>query len=76
MECKHYHERIVELHLRRSKSGYWTELFVMDRDLDYHRPSEHCVAWNHRPHLIPEQAGQAQSPDTMKAAHAHSKESG
>ncbi len=32
-----YHERIVELHLRQSTGGVWTEALHMVGDIDYRR---------------------------------------
>ena len=68
---EHYHSRIVELHLRQSKGGYWTEAFSMQGDIDYSRLFKQLKAWNINPHFVLEQAIEDQSPDTMNAIEAH-----
>ena len=68
---EHYHDRIVELHLRQSEGGVWTEVFKMDGDIDYHRMFDQLEGWNIRPHLVLEQAIEEDTPDTMTAVEAH-----
>lgn len=68
---QHYHERIVELHLRQSLDGVWNEVFTMAGDIDYRRVVDRLAAWDLKPHLVLEQAVEAESPDTMTAAEAH-----
>jgi inosose dehydratase len=68
---QHYHERIVELHLRQSVGGPWTEVFMTDGDIDYRRLFDQLAAWEIEPHLVLEQAVEDGSPDTMDAVAAH-----
>ena len=53
---EHYGERIVELHLRQSRGGVWTEVFSADGDVDYARLSAWLQQHNVRPRLTLEQA--------------------
>lgn len=68
---EHYGSRIVELHLRQSSGGVWTEVFSAKGDIDYNR----LAGWlgNHqvRPHLVLEQAVENGSPRTMDVVAAH-----
>lgn len=65
-----YLDRIVELHLRQSKEGIWTEDFGQG-DIDYHRLAE-VLSFNHKkPHLVLEQAVEEGSPHTMNGVEAH-----
>lgn len=66
-----YHERIVELHLRQSRGGVWTEAFHMQGDIDYRRLFDQVDAWGLKPYLVLEQAVEAKSPNTMTAVEAH-----
>lgn len=66
-----YHDRIVELHLRQSRDGVWTETFTMDGDIDYRRLFGQLTGWGIQPHFVLEQAVEASSPDTMEAVEAH-----
>lgn len=68
---QHYHLRIVELHLRQSKGGYWTESFSMTGDIDYSRIFNQLKSWQIKPHFVLEQAIEEKSPDTMNAVEAH-----
>ncbi len=68
---QHYHPRIVELHLRQSKDGVWTEVFSMNGDIDYRRLFDRLGKWGLSPHLVLEQAVEDESPDTMTAKQAH-----
>jgi hypothetical protein len=36
--ARHYGSRVVELHLRQSRHGAWTEVFTAGGDIDYARP--------------------------------------
>ncbi|MDA0813331.1 MAG: sugar phosphate isomerase/epimerase, partial [Verrucomicrobia bacterium] len=58
----HYHERIVELHLRQSSGGFWNEAFTMDGDIDYTKIFELLDQWKLKPLMVLEQAVEAQSP--------------
>lgn len=68
---QHYHERIVELHLRQSKDGVWREEFEMQGDLNYRRLLDFLNSKGLAPNLVLEQAVEAQSPRTMTAVEAH-----
>jgi len=68
---EHYHERIVELHLRQSERGIWTEVFKMDGDIDYRRLFDQLESWSISPHLVLEQAIENETPDSMTAVEAH-----
>ncbi len=63
--------RIIELHLRQSQGGVWTEVFTGKGDIDYHR----LAAWlkQHRlqPHLTLEQAVEKATPRSQDAVSAH-----
>lgn len=67
----HYHERVVELHLRQSKGGVWQETFSMEGDIDYRRLFEFLNAKSVQPHLVLEQAVEGRSPKTTTAQLAH-----
>ncbi len=66
----HYADRIVELHLRQSKNGVWTEAFE-DGDIDYARLWAVLSAKKLAPLLVLEQAVEAKSASTMDAVAAH-----
>lgn len=68
---QHYHQRIVELHLRQSQGGTWTEDFQMKGDLAYDQLFEFLSHKGIQPHLVLEQAVEAESPQTMTAEAAH-----
>jgi len=68
---EHYGERIVELHLRQSRGGVWTEVFSADADVDYARLSAWLQRHNVRPRLTLEQAVEKGSPKTVDAVTAH-----
>lgn len=68
---EHYAARIVELHLRQSREGVWTEVFTAEGDIDYRR----LKAWLQRKRLSPllvlEQAVEKGSPNTLNGIEAH-----
>jgi inosose dehydratase len=68
---EHYADRIVELHLRQSQGGVWTETFTLDGDIDYGRLFEELRRRGIRPHLVLEQAVEAGSPSTLDPVAAH-----
>ncbi len=68
---KNYSERIVELHLRQSKKGIWTESFSMDGDINYVNLFKFLKMKNIIPHLVLEQAVEKASPKTLTATEAH-----
>ena len=67
----HYHDRIVELHLRQSIDGVWTEAFAMRGDIDYTRLFEFLASQHITPHLVLEQAVEEQSPKDLRVVEAH-----
>jgi len=68
---KNYGDRIVELHLRQSVEGIWTEAFAMEGDLDYRRLFDVLKNRGMKPHLVLEQAVEEKSSKTMQAPEAH-----
>lgn len=66
---EHYGPRVSELHLRQSQNQIWTEAFGPG-DIDYERLAGHLVKIGIKPLLVLEQAVEAGSPSTMKAAEA------
>lgn len=66
---KLYGDRIVELHLRQSQDGIWTEVFG-EGDIDYGRLAEELLRRKSRPHLVLEQAVEKGTPHTMDAVAA------
>ncbi len=71
---KLYGSRITELHLRQSKDNIWTEA-MCDGDIDYEAVAKHLLKINVRPHLVMEQAVEANSPKTMSTIEASRKSS-
>lgn len=69
----HYHERVVELHLRQSEKGVWKEAFTMEGDIDHRRLFDVLQQKGISPHLVLEQAVENKSPQTMNAKSAHAK---
>lgn len=65
-----YQDRIVELHLRQSQDGIWTEAFG-EGDIDYSRLAKMLLDKDQKPHLVLEQAVEKASPHTMNAQEAH-----
>ncbi len=57
----HYGDRIVELHLRQSVDGIWTESFAVQGDIDYRRLFEWLDEQGNHPHLVLEQSIEEQS---------------
>jgi inosose dehydratase len=68
---EHYGNRIVELHLRQSRNGIWTEVFSGDGDIDYARLSAWLTQHGITPHLVLEQAVETGSPKTVDVIAAH-----
>lgn len=68
---EHYGGRIVELHLRQSRGGTWSEVFTADGDIDYARLSQWLARRRLRPHLVVEQAVEKGSPKTLDVVAAH-----
>lgn len=67
----HYHHRIVELHLRQSRAGTWTESFDMNGDINYVALFEYLKARQITPHLVLEQAVEEDSPKKLSVVDAH-----
>ena len=63
--------RVVELHLRQSRGGVWTEVFTADGDIDYARIGSWLKARGFKPQLTLEQAVETGSPKTLDAVAAH-----
>ena len=63
--------RIIELHLRQSAGGVWTEVFTGAGDIDYARLASWLHTHSLKPHLVLEQAVEKGSPHTMDAVKAH-----
>ena len=68
-----YGDRVVELHLRQSVGGPWSEAFAIQGDIDYTRLFAWFAERGHRPHLVLEQAVEADSPKGLDAVTAHRK---
>jgi len=66
-----YHDRIVELHLRQSDGGVWTESFAVQGDIDYAKIFTRLAADQIQPHLVLEQAVESKSPKTLAVTEAH-----
>jgi inosose dehydratase len=66
---KLYGPRIVELHLRQSVQGTWTEAFGPG-DIDYPRVVKELVQLRLHPQVVLEQAVEARTPNTLKALEA------
>ncbi len=66
-----YRQRVVELHLRQSVEGVWTEAFSVKGDIDYGRLLAFLADNSITPHLVLEQAVEARSRSSLSAAEAH-----
>jgi inosose dehydratase len=69
--ARRYAPRIVELHLRQSAGGPWTEAFALEGDIDYARLFATLGELGVRPHYVLEQAVETGSPKTLSALAAH-----
>ena len=67
----HYQDRVVELHLRQSAEGIWTESFSAEGDIDYLRLFRILKQSRIHPHLVIEQAVEEGSPNQLNATEAH-----
>ena len=63
----HYRDRVVELHLRQSIDGVWTEAFATKGDIDYVKIIQFLAGNNITPHLVLEQAVEARSTNQLSA---------
>ena len=66
-----YGDRVVELHLRQSSGGVWSETFTPAGDIDYPRLMTALSARSLRPLLTLEQAVEKKSAHTQNALTAH-----
>jgi inosose dehydratase len=66
-----YGSRIVELHLRQSRGGTWTEVFTADGDIDYARLKKELTLLKLNPHLVLEQAVEAKTVKALDRVAAH-----
>jgi len=64
-----YSDRIVELHLRQSHDGVWSETFGVG-DIDYKRLADELASRNIRPHIVLEQAVEEGTPHEIDVASA------
>lgn len=69
---KMYGKRIVELHIRQSVKGVWSETFG-EGDIDYKRLAQELKAMGVTPHLVLEQCIEDKSPNTLGAVEASQK---
>ncbi len=67
-----YSDRIVELHLRQSHNGIWSEVFE-EGDIDYTRLASFLKQKKLNPNLVLEQAVEEGTPNTMGTIEAMSK---
>ncbi|MEZ4900297.1 MAG: sugar phosphate isomerase/epimerase [Spirosomataceae bacterium] len=70
---KLYGKRIVEIHLRQSVNGVWSETFG-EGDIDYARLAQEIKKLDLQPHLVIEQCVEPKSPHTIGAVEAHIKD--
>lgn len=68
---EHYGSRIVELHLRQSTGGKWSEVFTAEGDIDHRRLKAWLDQHGMKPHLVLEQAVEKGSPETLDVVAAH-----
>ena len=67
-----YLDRIVELHIRQSHDGVWSEVFE-EGDIDYSRLASILKKHGMKPHIVLEQAIEEGTPHTMDTVQAMSK---
>ncbi|RPJ59090.1 MAG: sugar phosphate isomerase/epimerase [Acidobacteria bacterium] len=67
-----YGSRVVEVHLRQSQSGTWSETFG-EGDIDYARLAARLKAKRVKPHLVLEVAVEKGTPKTLDPVAAHRK---
>lgn len=70
---KLYGKRIVELHIRQSVNGIWSETFG-EGDIDYKRLVDEMKKTGISPHLVIEQCIEEKSPNTLTAEEAHKRD--
>lgn len=69
---KLYGKRVVELHVRQSQNGIWTETFG-EGDIDYARLVNELKAIKVFPNIVIEQCVEGKTPHTMNGLEAHIK---
>lgn len=67
---KLYGKRIIEVHIRQSVNGIWSETFG-EGDINYRRVVSELKNIGVRPHLVIEQCVEERTPNTMTAVEAH-----
>ena len=67
-----YADRIIELHLRQSQNGIWSEVFG-EGDIDYLRLASVLKEKELKPHIVLEQAIEEGTPHTMDTIEAMNK---
>ena len=72
-QCGKIHQQPVELHIRQSVNGVWSET-VGAGDIDYQRFANELKTMNMRPHLVIEQCIETKTPNTMDGKEAHIKD--
>ena len=72
-QCGKIHQQPVELHIRQSVNGVWSETFGAG-DIDYQRFANELKTMNMRPHLVIEQCIETKTPNTMDGKEAHIKD--
>jgi inosose dehydratase len=70
---KLYGSRVVELHIRQSVGGIWSETFS-EGDIDYRRFAQELKKMKISPHLVIEQCIEDKSPSTTDVVTAHKKD--
>lgn len=65
-----YGRRVVELHVRQSHEGVWSEVFTARDDINYPRLVAALVRHGARPLVVLEQAVENGTPKTLKAVEA------
>jgi inosose dehydratase len=70
---KLYGKRVVELHVRQSVNGIWSETFG-EGDINYPRLVRELKGMNVFPHIVIEQCVEEKTPNTMTGLEAHIKD--
>ncbi len=65
-----YGSRVVEVHLRQSVNGTWSETFG-EGDINYLKLAQELAALKLNPHFVLEQCIESQTPNTLDAVAAH-----
>jgi inosose dehydratase len=68
---KLYGARVVELHIRQSHKGVWSETFSAEGDIDYRKLADALSIAKVKPLIVIEQCLEKGSPETMDAVAAH-----